>query len=479
MWKNYIMAGSIEEAVEALAEGGEGARIIAGGTDLILEIERDIRPGIHTIIDISKIPGLDEISEDENGVIHIGPLVTHHHVVASPLIREKAFVLLKASWSVGSPQLRNRGTVVGNLVTGSPANDTIGPLTALDAKLVLLSKRGKRVIALKEFYRGVRQTIMEPDEVVAEIFFDSLASNFHSYFARTILRKAVAISVINVSVVIKMTNDVISDPKITLGAAAPTIIHAKEAEDYLDGKTLSDDVIAEAAALTLESTAPISDLRGSADYRNYMIRILVRRALTSLREGIDKDAEVPVNPVMLMGSGFQVSLPKEPWNGREIHTWINGREYHFTSGFDKTLLNLIREEAGLIGTKSGCAEGECGACTVYLDGRAVMSCLVPAGRAHGSHITTLEGLSTDETLHPVQEAFVDYGAIQCGYCTPGFVMSAAKLLEERENPTQDEIRLGISGNLCRCTGYYKIVEAIENASKNFQSADKESGVKGE
>ncbi|MCS6994333.1 MAG: FAD binding domain-containing protein [Anaerolineales bacterium] len=476
MWTEYINATSIAQVTQILAEKGAAARLIAGGTDLMLELERGLRPGVETVVDISRIPGLDRIYRDEDGVIHLGALVTHNHCAASKLLREQAYPLVRAAWEVGAPQIRNRGTVAGNLITASPANDTITPLMALDATVTVQSVRGTRHIKLRDFYTGVRKTVLQPDEMLVEISFKGLTVNQKSTFIKVALRRAQAISVVNLAIVLTMHGNTIEQAAITLGAVAPTIIHADEAEAYLAGKELTDEVIAHAAELARDAGRPIDDLRASADYRREMIRVFTRRGLQALREGQEK-AGMPEHPVTLMGNPPRksVEVPGGVFTtGSTIHTRINGREYAFASGFEKSLLRLLREEAGLIGTKEGCAEGECGACTVFLDGMAVMACMVPAPRADGAEIVTVEGLAlpTDATagssemqLHPVQEAFIQDGAVQCGYCTPGFLMSAAKLLEERPMPTRDEIEQAITGNLCRCTGYYKIVQAIEDAAK--------------
>lgn len=490
MWQNYHSVTSIAEVLHILNEEQEGARIIAGGTDLLLEIERKVRTGIVTLIDVSRIPGLDEIRLDSGGQIHLGPLVTHSHCVASPLIWEKALPLAQAALEVGAPQIRNRGTVSGNLITASPANDTIPALMALDARVSLRSPSGERQLSLEDFYTGVRKTVMRPDEMLVDISFPALEVQQAGRFIKLGLRRAQAISVVNAAAVLTFSappgqnpsQQLIEKASLTLGAVAPTIIRAREAENFLVGRSLNAETIETAARLCEQSARPIDDVRASADYRREMVRVCSLRALRSIAAG---ERQEPARTVLLWGRDYRGRAPElgqsafhqaeegrdgnppksAAESGEPIATCINGRDYVIAGAQHKTLLRLLREDAGLTGTKEGCAEGECGACTVFLDGMAVMSCLVPAPRAHGSQIVTIEGLAHAGGLHPVQWSFIDVGAVQCGYCTPGFIMSAAKLLEEIPDPSREEIQQALTGNLCRCTGYYKILTAIERASQ--------------
>lgn len=468
MWDKYYCATNTEEAIRLLSISGGQNKIIAGATDLILEMDHGLHKDVDTLIDISRIPDLDKITLTDDGVIHLGAMVTHNQCVSSKIIRELGYPLVRACWEVGAPQIRNRGTVAGNLITGSPANDTISALMALDASLVLKSVRGERIVKINDFYTGVRKTVLQPDEMLIEIQFQGLKENQKGTFIKLALRRAQAISIVNLAVVLSFERAVIKSAVITLGAVAPTIIHAVEAETFLADKTLSKEVIVETAFLTMKAARPIDDIRASAAYRREMVRVLTLRALRALHTNSEKYG-FPDEPVLLWGKEQEdqpLRTRFEPIS--QIGTRINGKNYIFKNVQQKTLLRLLREDAGLIGTKEGCAEGECGACTIFLDGKAVMACLVPAGRAHGAEIVTIEGLSQPgdiKSLHPVQAAFIQEGAVQCGYCSPGFIMSGAKLLEERSRPTINEIQQAITGNLCRCTGYYKIIDAIEKASQ--------------
>ncbi|NPA91374.1 MAG: 2Fe-2S iron-sulfur cluster binding domain-containing protein [Chloroflexi bacterium] len=502
MWQRYVTPAHVAEALDILAEYGPRARIIAGGTDLVLEMRRHVR-NVDVLVDISRIPGLEQITVDPDGTAHIGPLVTHHHVVSSPVLVERAFPLARASWEVGAPQIRNRGTVAGNLITASPANDTIPPLWAMDAKVVLASRRGRRVLTFPEFYRGVRQVNMQPDEMLVDIQVPLMEPNQRGTFLKLGLRRAQAISVVNAAVLLTFAEPLapgqapgdvpVLEARITLGSVAPTIIRAPEAEDALVGAPLSEERIERAAVLAAQAARPIDDIRGSAEYRRAQVQTLVARALRAVYEGRER-------------AGWPSRIPRlwGTWDGHipysagqaprytldavdDVETTVNGQPVVLRGVAGKTLLQALREAGHLTGVKEGCAEGECGACTVWLDGIAVMSCLVPAARAQGAEIMTVEGVTgytqppphdpdrinvwdmaeddprLHENLHPVQKAFVLEGAVQCGYCTPGFIMSSVKLLEEIPDPTPDEIRMALTGNLCRCTGYAKIVRAVERA----------------
>ncbi|HET9905019.1 MAG TPA: FAD binding domain-containing protein [Anaerolineales bacterium] len=477
MWHEYINATTVDQVLQTLKDKGARARIVAGGTDLILELERGVRKGIETLIDVTRIPDLDKITIDEEDVIHLGPLVTHNHCVQSPLIRERAYPLARAAWDVGAPQIRNRGTVSGNLITASPANDTITPLMALNASVTLQSTNGTRTIALKDFYQGVRKIDMQPDEMLVDISFPAMKDTARGTFIKVALRRAQAISIVDVAIILDLEGDTVKSASIALGSVAPTIVRATEAEQFLEGTQLTEETLAEAARLTMSASKPIDDIRSSAAYRREMVRVCTLRGLKAIRGG-NEQAGMPADAVLLWGEhnvNGQVNAAHEAPSS-PIETTINGKHYAVNTGHEKTLLRFLREDVGLIGTKEGCAEGECGACTVFLDGSAVMACLVPAPRAHGAEIVTIEGLASSfpveegqgvsARLHSVQKAFVEHGAVQCGYCTPGFIMSAAKLLEEKPNPTDHEIEQAITGNLCRCTGYYKIVQAIRSAAED-------------
>ena len=151
-----------------------------------------------------------------------------------------------------------------------------------------------------------------------------------------------------------------------------------------------------------------------------------------------------------------------------VSTTINGDGVSYLCEVDETLLDVLRDRLGLTGSKEGCGTGDCGACSVTLDGRVVCACLVLGAEAEGRHIRTVEGIANGDKLHPLQEKFLEFAALQCGICTPGFLVSAKALLDHNPNPTESEIRFGLAGNLCRCTGYDKIVRAVQAAAAEMR-----------
>jgi len=474
LWQHYHQPRSVAQALALLREYGAAARIVSGGTDVLVELQRGVKP-TETLIDVTQLRDLKYV-RDEGERIAIGGIATHNDVLASPECARRALPLMQACVEVGAPQIRTRATIAGNLVTASPANDTIVPLIAMGGEVVLQSVDGERVIDLAELFTGFRKTQMRPDELLREIRVRPLTANERGIFLKLGLRRAQAISVISVAVVVSIEGGVVGEARIALGCLAPTIVRAKNAEAAVVGKPLSAETIASAAEAVLEDVSPIGDVRGSAEYRRLAVSALLERALQ--RIAADSCADGLPDRHVLLDTGETPALSVKDFDGT-IVSLINGKRAEMRDAVRKTLLNALRENASLTGSKEGCAEGECGACTVWIDGQAVMSCLVPAAQAHGHAIVTIEGLAASHNgkpLHPLQQAYIERGAVQCGFCIPGMLMAGAKLLQECEAPTLDQHQTAISGNICRCTGYRKILDAMQQAAGEMSGTG--TGAKG-
>jgi xanthine dehydrogenase iron-sulfur cluster and FAD-binding subunit A len=470
----YLAPATVEETLALLGE--EGARPLAGGTDLLIHLRAGLaQPSC--LVDLAGL-GLSYI-QPEAGVIKIGATCTLTDLLAAPAIRRNLTCLCEAAAEFGAVQSRNMATVGGNLCSAVPSADLAPPLLALDAHLKLAARDGERVLALEHFFTGPKTTTLAADEVLLEIRVAIPPPRTGTSFLKLGRRQAMTLAVVNVATLISLAEDgrTVEAIRIALGAVAPIPLRARRGEAVLHGRELSEPLINEAAATAAGETAPISDLRATADYRREVSRVLVKRALLdSWRKAVEDRDRV-------WASGDGTGLQAEDVRSRTqlvgvaqqhrtrlagvgaIPLRVNGRPETVKVKPQALLLDVLRDQLGLVGTKHGCGTGECGACTVLLDGQPINACLMLALQAQNREITTIEGLGTPEDLHPLQQAFVTHGAVQCGYCAPAMLLSAKALLAQNPAPTEREIRTAIAGNICRCTGYVKIVESVRAAAE--------------
>jgi len=274
----YTSPSSLGEALEILKDYGERACVIAGGTDLMIAIrEGELRAEL--LVDISRIPELQFIAEEGNQIC-IGPLVTHGELASSALIKKRASVLGRAANSVGSPQIRNMGTIGGNIINASPAADTIPALVVLGAQVVLKRKGGEeRNLPITDFYLGPYKTVIGPQELLTKITFAKLDDGWKSSFIKLARRKALAISRINIAVLAKMDGIRGKEVRVSVGSSTPTPCTMEKAEAVLRGAVPSATVIEEASRIVAEEMVARSGVRPSTEYKRPAVQGLVKRAL--------------------------------------------------------------------------------------------------------------------------------------------------------------------------------------------------------
>jgi xanthine dehydrogenase iron-sulfur cluster and FAD-binding subunit A len=452
---------------------GTEARVLAGGTDLLIEWRRASKKFPRVVLDISRVAELEGIGTSEGNVL-LKPLVTHQQLVCSPVVQDLAPLLGIAAAAIGSPQIRARGTVGGNVMNAATCADTVPPLIALGATVTLQSMSGCRELKLEDLFLKPYETRATGEELLTDIHFPKLPPGARGAFIKLGRRNALAISRLSVAAILRISSDGrIEEARIVPGSAFPTWKRVTEAEQMLVGEKAGQKLFAAAGQKVSEEMIKATGRRWSTEYKEPVIAVLVRRALEQCvaPAGQGSSAVLPKAKALGVGHVKRAVLRSQPPSGEWlVTTSINGRSRKLLIPANRTLLDVLREDLGLTGTKCGCEIGECGACTVLLDGQPVNSCLVLAPQIDGRGVLTVEGLAANGSLHPLQEAFLDHDAAHCGFCTPGMLLSAKALLDWNPRPTEKDIRTAISGNLCRCTGYQQIVQAIAKAAESQRPA---------
>ncbi len=456
------------DALEVLKSDPD-ARILAGGTDLLLEFERGDSTAPATVVDVTSIEDFRTIRDEETHWRLAGG-VTHNQIVRHDEIRATALPLAQACLEIGSPQLRNRATIAGNVATASPANDTISALMVLGATIEIASLDDDGGVALdripiREFFTGFRKTALGPEQMISAILVPKLSNTHRGLWVKLGLRKAQAISVVHAGIVIELRDGKVASASLAMGSVAPTVVML-DAINGLVGTAIDEETIRQVAREVAAAISPISDGRATADYRSASVVTLIERSLRTLRDDAQSSMWPDAPPTLSTEDQLVAAIPTASVFDAEtvVSVSVNGTTVDADRP-TKTLLDWVRDQ-GLTGMKEGCAEGECGACTMLLDGAAIMSCLVTTAQADGREVSTVEGLD-----HPIQQAFVSDFAVQCGFCIPGFLMSGARLIEECPDPSDEQIELGLSGNLCRCTGYYPITQAVRDAAVEIRGSN--------
>jgi aerobic-type carbon monoxide dehydrogenase small subunit (CoxS/CutS family)/CO/xanthine dehydrogenase FAD-binding subunit len=454
--RSYHRPTRIEDAMTLAAQG---VVPMAGGTRLLaLDIE------VPNVLDLSAL-GLNGIRVEDSDLA-LGSMVTLQDVIDSQAAYAATGGLLPAACRAqsSSRMIRGMATLGGEAVHCARDSEVVAALLALNTVFVVRQQGGPVEIPGLRFLKDPRTDLLGGGLLVS-LFIPGVPQG------AALERLAVlpsAPSILSVAVAVSFSGDHCSRARVALTGLETPPARVLEAESRVEG-TPGDERDLERCAEQVAARAPFrDDAHATAAYRRAVARALTLRAL---RRAIERArAAGPVEVPRLRPPLAQRALTAVAYftSGR-VDLTVNGQPRHAEGEARTTLLDLLRRE-GLWGVKHGCETGECGACAVLVDGRPVSACLTLALRAHGHAVQTVEGLGGPDELHPVQQAFVDTGAIQCGFCTPAMELCARALLDAIPDPTEDEVRDALAGCLCRCTGYVKPVEAVLLAARLAKTA---------
>ena len=317
---------------------------------------------------------------------------------------------------------------------------------------------------MADFVTGPFQNVLEPAEIAVEAVIPAAQGTRSGGYLK-LERRVGDFATVGVAVAIETSGGTVSRAGIALTGVGGSTIGATAAAEALAGQPLSADSISRAADLAAEAARPRTDHRGSAEYKRHMVRTFVQRILTARRRAGGGKGGLTMTIVYAdRGDEAASEVPV-----RRIRFTVNGEKKIAEVEPRLLLSHLIRRGLGLTGTHMGCDTTNCGACTVLVDGHPVKSCTMLAVQVDGREISTVEGLATASELHPLQEGFKEEHGLQCGFCTPGMMMAAKALLDQNPDPTEEDVRWALSGNLCRCTGYQNIVKSVLWAAAKLRS----------
>ncbi len=454
----YVRASTVNEALSLLNEYGGDAKVLAGGMSLMPMLKLRMTE-VKYLIDILGINDLRYVKVEGN-YLRIGALMTHGDVAMNKLVNEHAKILSESAWHIADIQVRNLGTIGGSLAHADPAANYYPALIALDAEVVIRGVGTERGIKVSELYKGPYITDLKQNEVITEVRIPlSGLRGVYEFFRRG----GSSFPSVIIAVTYQEGDGVITDSRIVIGAVYPEPVLVSGHLNGLGikevGTRVSDIVNSIFSSI---DTKPLEDTHAPSDYRVRVARNLLTKALMDIANGSVQHLRTPTKEELIRwefrdGVEYVGDLVR-------VRVNVNGQWIEDLVEPRLLLLDFLRRH-GFREVRRGCDEGKCGACTVLVDGRAVKSCMVPVVRVSGHSVTTIRGLSRGMELHPIQRAFLEEYAMQCGYCTHGFMMVTHDYLTNIDPTVNDDILKLSVKNICRCTGYMNIIKAIKRAAR--------------